>query len=77
MVSLNIIKLTPLAGDTEMPDDARVTKIQEALLNWTPPFALKVLKYLMKFLSEVRISTNHSASSDTLGRYRSTAKRTK
>jgi len=36
-----------------MEDDERITKIQEALLHWTPPFALKVLNYLMTFLSKI------------------------
>eukprot|EP00324_Dicrateria_rotunda_P009789 CAMPEP_0206172992 /NCGR_PEP_ID=MMETSP1474-20131121/47360_1 /ASSEMBLY_ACC=CAM_ASM_001110 /TAXON_ID=97495 /ORGANISM="Imantonia sp., Strain RCC918" /LENGTH=198 /DNA_ID=CAMNT_0053581509 /DNA_START=1355 /DNA_END=1947 /DNA_ORIENTATION=- len=36
-----------------LSDTERIAKIQDALLHWTPPSCLKVLRYLMAFLRDV------------------------
>lgn len=38
-------------SDMELP--VRISKLREELLRWTPPFALKVLRYLLAFLRDI------------------------
>ena len=37
------------------PEEEKVRQLKDLLASWVPPFAIKVLKFLMEFLVKVRL----------------------